>query len=289
MVVPAHPEPVTAGGVDSSTVAPTVPEEGASATVPPAAERPGAPPAATPESGPRSVHDLAVLRSAGRPSPRNPVASDPGDQVSGDGSSTTTATPSTPEARSSEERVTYNVFGAVSDIEEDEDDETAPGLTWPATSMEVAPPVVSAGPRTAVSVLGLRMYCYRCGEVTTVIAGVCIPPDDGTHRLGQPSDPPVTQWRYLPLSLVAVPLAAALPPDWFRLVSAGTVTLRYSVDVGPEPAWANGCMVCDAMLADPPVQVAFTQAVTDAGEFQSFMLHSVDLPVVDLEQALRAY
>ena len=86
-----------------------------------------------------------------------------------------------------------------------------------------------------------------------------------------------------------MPLAAALPPDWFRLVSAGTVTLRYSVDVGPEPAWANGCMVCDAMLADPPVQVAFTQAVTDAGEFQSFMLHSVDLPVVDLEQALRAY
>ena len=187
----------------------------------------------------------------------------------------------------------FNPFGAVGDLDDLLEDEVDLDATHPALSATAVPvdrPTLSPGNRTSVSVLGMRMHCYRCGEATTVIAGIGIPPDDGKGKRGRRRDATESRWRYVPLPAVAMPLAAALSPDWFRLVFAGAVTLRRSDDAGPDAAlgaWCNGCASCDAMLTDAPIQAAFAEAVGASGDFRSFALDSVYLPDADLERVLQ--
>lgn len=130
------------------------------------------------------------------------------------------------------------------------------------------------------------MQCYRCGEVTTAIVGVGIQHAAASDRRRRRQATVATQWRYLPLSSVVVPLVATLPPDWFRLVFAGVVTFRRSDEVAAPEArtgcWSNGCVHCDAMLTDESVQSAFSYALGTDGDPRMFVLDTVSLPEVDI-------
>jgi hypothetical protein len=167
----------------------------------------------------------------------------------------------------------------------------SPAIMSP-TAVPVPRPEMSPGPRLPADVLGVRMQCYRCGEVTTAIVGVGIQHSVGGDRRRRRQAAVATQWRYLPLSSVAVPLVAALPPDWFRLVFAGAVTFRRSDEVAaPEGrigSWSNGCVHCDAMLTDESVQSAFASALGTDGDPRMFVLDTVTLPEVDIPPDPRA-
>ena len=182
----------------------------------------------------------------------------------------------------------FNPFGeGISAGDEDWDESLAPvshRATYPPTAQPIARPEPSPGPRVPVAVLGMRKRCYRCGEETTVVCGIGIErTDDGRRRRRRQGDEP--RWRYIPLPFVAVPLAAVLSPDWYRLVGAGAVTYRISAEeaAGGDPGgWANGCVACDALLRDAPIQDAFEEALGPDRDFSRFVLDTVQFPEADL-------
>ena len=183
----------------------------------------------------------------------------------------------------------FNPFGeGITPDDEDWDDSLAPSAhhtNYPSTAQPVARPEPSPGPRVPVAVIGMRKSCYRCGEETTVICGIAIErSDEGRRRRRRQEDEP--RWRYIPLHVVAMRLAAVLSPDWYRLVGAGAITLRLSAEDaaagGDRAVWANGCAVCDAMLHDGAIQDALEEALGPERDYSRFVIDTVTFPEADL-------
>jgi len=261
---PSAPEPVSSTPVSSTPVSSTP----VSSTPVPSTPVPSTPVPSTPVSS--------------TPVPSTPVPSTPVPSTPAQGLK--------PPAEAS--AGSFNPFGAVGESDDSWEAAEAPAvpISFRPTVVQVDRPTATPGDLSPVSVLGMRIHCYRCGSLTTAIVGIGIPPETQKGRRGRRRGASVTAWRFVPLPDVAVSLAAVLPPDWFRLVFAGAITLRRADDAGPEgehATWCNGCATCDAMLTDSGIQAAFAEALPASGQLQSFALDTVYLPEADLESALR--
>jgi hypothetical protein len=91
------------------------------------------------------------------------------------------------------------------------------------------------------------------------------------------------KFQFIPLSGVVGPLRQELDSDWYRAHQVGPIEerqmdeeYRWSGDVA---GVSNGCVHCDAMLRDYPIQDAFQEAIGTHRDYTHFAFATIELPV----------
>jgi hypothetical protein len=141
-----------------------------------------------------------------------------------------------------------------------------------------------------VYVVGMVKRCYSCGEPTRVISGVLINapdvPDDDTNSVRKRRKVNVDRtpkFRYVTFQTVVDALIQTLDADWYRRYQVGPIEERQMDEeyqwTGDVSGVSNGCVHCDAMLRDYPIQDAFEEAIGTHREYSSFAFATIELPV----------
>ena len=145
--------------------------------------------------------------------------------------------------------------------------------------------------RAEVYVVGMLKRCYSCGDRTRVIAGVLVngpdPADDeGQNAVRKRRKVVVDRtptFRFVPLPSVVEALMEVLDAEWYREHQMGPIEER---EMDEEYRWsgdvaglANGCVHCDAMLRDYPIQDAFEEAIGAHRDYAPFAFATITLPV----------
>lgn len=139
----------------------------------------------------------------------------------------------------------------------------APFADWLATT----PPELPDGPTVPAGVVLFPQQCYRCGAMTTCVAGVVI--DAG---LGGDPD------GFIPFSEIAGYLVQLLPAELLARFGVGRIGFRRS-SVRPEGYIANGCRACDTIMGEFYLEEAVLEYLAEGGDYAPLTAASVDLPI----------
>ena len=187
------------------------------------------------------------------------------------------AEPTTPEA------------AAPTDAPTDTSTSTSQVASPEAPQLPALPEPVDGG--ATVYVVGMMKRCYSCGDQTRVVAGVLVnrpdtADDEGQNALRKRRKAVlgrVPKFRFIPLPSVVGALMEAVDAEWYREHQMGPIEER---EIDEEYRWsgevgglANGCVHCDAMLRDDPIQDAFQGVIGAHRDYAPFAFATITLPV----------
>lgn len=131
-----------------------------------------------------------------------------------------------------------------------------------------------SGATLTAGVVFLPQRCYRCGTVTTCVAGVLTDPDLGGDEDG-----------FVPFGAIAGYLTQLLSSDVLTRLGVGPIRRRSS-SVRPEGYIANGCRGCDTIMGEFYLEEALLEFLAEGGDYPDLVYSTVELPVGCLDSLI---